>query len=138
MDRRNFIRLSALGATAGIVVPSQVLASATGTASMAGGVYYTKEAPGRWAAKAGPHTPVVNVSGKKVMVTTPHEMKGYDHYIVKHMILDDKFEFVGEKLFNPMKDQTAISEFSLDGYSGRIHVLSVCNLHDTWMVTAEV
>lgn len=135
MDRRNFMKLSALGASAGLIVPTHALA---GTASMAGGVYYTKDAPGRWKDKAGPHIPVVEVSGKSVLVTTPHEMDGYKHYIVKHMLLNERFEFIGEKMFNPETDQTAISEFTLTDYSGRIHVLSVCNKHDTWMSIAQV
>ena len=135
MDRRHFIRMSALGASAGLIVPATALA---GTASMAGGVYYTKDAPGRWSAKAGPHLPVVEVSGKSIQVTTPHEMKGYEHYIVKHMVLNDKYEFITEKMFNPDTDQTAVSQFTLDNYSGQIYVLSVCNKHDTWMSSATV
>ena len=84
MDRRGFIRLSALGAAAGIIAPAGVLASSS---SMAGGVYYTKDAPGRWSKKVGGHLPTIEVSGKKIQVTTSHEMKGYDHYIIKHVIL---------------------------------------------------
>ena len=135
MHRRNFIRLSALGAVSGIIAPKAVLASAT---NMAGGVYYTREAPGRWSKKIDGHMPVIEVSGKDVQVTTPHEMKGYEHYIVKHILLNDNFKFMDEMMFDPLKIALPISKFSLKDYSGRIHVLSVCNKHDTWMNIAEL
>tara|TARA_B100000768_G_C10963684_1_gene242787 strand:- start:65 stop:472 length:408 start_codon:yes stop_codon:yes gene_type:complete len=135
MDRRSFIRLSALGATTGIIAPATVLASSS---SMAGGVYYTKDAPGRWSKKVGGHLPIIEVSGNTIQVTTPHSVDGYEHYIIKHVVLNDKFEFVSEKMFNPINNEAPISQFSLDNYSGRIHVLSVCNIHDTWLNIAEV
>ena len=105
---------------------------------MAGGVYYTKDAPGRWNKKVGGHLPTIEVSGKNIQVTTSHPFDGYNHYIIKHMILNDKFEFIVENMFDPMKDKAPISQFSLDDYSGRIHVLSACNIHDTWLNIAEV
>ncbi len=43
MNRRSFVQLSLLGSAVGIITPKMVLAS---TSSMAGGVYYTKDAPG--------------------------------------------------------------------------------------------
>jgi len=135
MNRRGFIRVSALGATAGIIAPVSVLAS---TSSMAGGVYYTKDAPGRWSKKVGGHLPLIEVTGKSIQVTTPHGMSGFEHYIVKHTILNDKFEYMDEKMFDPSKDKAPVSQFELGGYSGRIHVLSVCNKHDTWMNLADV
>lgn len=135
MDRRSFIRLSALGVTTGIIAPTAVLAS---TASLAGGVYYTKDAPGRWSKKVGGHLPTIEVAGKKIQVITSHEMAGYKHYIIKHMILNNKFEFIAEKMFDPMKDKAPISQFDLGNYTGQIHVLSVCNKHDTWLNMAEV
>lgn len=104
---------------------------------MAGGVYYTKDAPGRWSKKVGGHLPLIEVSGKDIEVTAPHGMSGYEHYIVKHMILNAKFEFMDEKMFDPMKDKAPISQFSLD-YSGRIYVLSACNKHDTWLNIADI
>ncbi len=135
MNRRNFIRVSTLGAATGMMAPTVALAS---TVSMAGGVYYTKEAPGRWSKKIESHLPIIEVSGKKIQVTTPHGMTGYDHYIVKHMILNDKFEFIDEKMFDPTQDKAPISQFDLGNYSGRIHVLSACNKHDTWLNMADI
>ncbi|MBL4762819.1 MAG: twin-arginine translocation signal domain-containing protein [Gammaproteobacteria bacterium] len=134
MDRRSFIRLSALGVAAGIIAPRSVLASA---ANMAGGVYYTKDAPGRWSKKVGGHLPIISIAKASSLATievvTAHGMTGYEHYIVKHMVLNDHFEFMAEKMFDPMKDKAPISQFELGHYSGRIHVLSVCNKHDTWL-----
>ena len=135
MNRRGFICVSALGTAAGLMAPVSVLAS---TPSMAGGVYYTKDAPGRWSKKIGGHLPIIEVTGKTIQVTTPHGMTGYEHYIVKHTVLNDKFEYMTEKMFDPLKDKAPISQFDLGDYSGRIHVLSVCNKHDTWMNLADV
>jgi len=135
MNRRGFIRLSALGAAAGIIAPTTVLAS---SGSLAGGVYYTKDAPGRWSKKVGGHWPSIEVEGNKIQVTTSHAMNGYEHYIVKHMVLNDKYDFITEKMFDPMKDKAPISQFELGNYSGRIYVLSVCNKHDSWLNVADV
>ena len=137
MNRRSFMRVSALGAASGIIAPTVVSAS-TAAASMAGGVYYTKDAPGRWSKKVESHLPIIEISGKEIQVTTPHGMTGYDHYIVKHMILNNKFEFIGEKMFDPIQDKAPISQFDLGNYSGRINVLSVCNKHDTWLNVADI
>ena len=139
MDRRSFIRLSALGAATGIIAPTAVLAS---TSSMAGGVYYTKDAPGRWSKKVGGHLPNISISksssGNTIEVVTSHGMTGHEHYIIKHMVLNDQFEFIDEKMFDPMKDKTPVSQFTLGSYSGRIHILSVCNKHDTWLNLADI
>jgi len=135
MNRRSFIRLSTASAATGIIAPSTVLASVT---NMAGGVYYTKDTPGRWSKKITGHLPVIEVDQNKIEVTTPHGMHGFDHYIVKHMILNDKFEYITEHMFNPEKEKAPVSMFDLKGYSGRIHVLSVCNKHDTWLNIANV
>jgi len=104
---------------------------------MAGGLYYTKDAPGRWSKKAAGHLPTIEVTGKSIKVITPHSMNDYEHYIVKHIILDKDFKFVAETMFKPGKDSAAISEYTLET-SGPIHVLSVCNKHDTWMSIAKV
>jgi len=135
MHRREFIRLASVGSAVGIIAPKSVLASPP---SMAGGVFFTKDAPGRWSKKVAGHLPTIEVSGKKIQVTTSHGMTGYEHYIIKHIILNDKYEFIAEKMFDPTKDKAPVSQFTLDGYSGRINVLSVCNKHDTWLNIAEV
>lgn len=140
MDRRNFIRLATAGSAAGLIAPGALLA-ATGH-GMAGGVYYTSEAPGRWAKKVSPHLPRIEVARdgavRSIQVVTAHEMKAHAHYIVKHMLLDRNYRFLDEHLFDPIEDKTAVSEFQLGEYSGPIHVLSVCNKHDTWLNRIEV
>jgi len=45
MDRRNFIRFGVAATAGGLIVPS--LSLAEGTMSGAGGIYYTKDKPGR-------------------------------------------------------------------------------------------
>lgn len=135
MNRREFIKGVTLGSTAGLILPAQVYAAVQDN-SMAGGLFYTKESPGRWAGKEAGHMPVVTRDKNKVKVVTPHEMKGYEHYIVKHLILDKEFKFLTEKVFNPKTDASPVSEHDLGSYQGKIHVLSVCNLHDSWLAIA--
>lgn len=136
MNRRTLLKLSLLGA-AGAATPSMVSAKETG--SMAGGLYYTKEHPGRWAKKVTGHLPVIEkLGGSKIKITTGHEMNPYKHYIVKHMILDKNYQFLAEHMFDPTKDKVAVSTFDLGTYEGEVNVLSVCNKHDTWLNTTTV
>ncbi len=143
MDRRQFIRMGMTGVGAGIVAPQLVLASASASqATPAGGIYFTKDAPGRWSKKISGHLPHIEIqkvdTNAVIEVTTGHEMKGFEHYIVKHVLLDKDFQFLKEHMFNPNKDLQAISKFTLNNYNGPIHVLSVCNKHDTWLNLAEI
>ena len=141
MDRRHFIRFGLVGLGTGIVAPKITLAAAA-QASVAGGIYYTKDAPGRWSKKVSGHLPNLQVqkagTDSVIEVITGHEMKGFEHYIVKHVLLDKDFKFIAENLFNPATDKQPISKFTVSGYSGPIHALSVCNRHDTWLNTIEV
>ena len=141
MDRRNFIRLGLAGIGTTVVAPRIVLASAADS-RMAGGVYHTADAPGRWSTKVLSHLPNIEVDkqpqANRIRVVTRHTMEKYDHYIIKHIVLDKDFGFVAENMFNPLQDEEPVSEFDLGEYSGRIHVLSVCNQHDTWLNMAEV
>ena len=137
MDRRNFIQLGFASIGSTIVAPRLVIAS-NGEQAMAGGVYYT----GRWSKKVSTHLPNVEVGkgqdGTIIRVETRHAIDGYDHYIVKHIALDRDFNFITEHMFDPLKDKAAISKLSLGNYSGPVHVLSVCNKHDTWINAMEV
>lgn len=141
MDRRGFIRLAVAGSAVGIIAPQSVLASTPGMTG-AGGLFYTKDAPGRWSKKVGGHLPTAEVSkgadGLSLEVITAHEMRGYEHYIVKHSILDQEFNFIAENSFDPMKDKAPISTFSIGQRSGRIHILSMCNKHDVWLNFIDV
>nr|VFK40126.1 MAG: superoxide reductase [Candidatus Kentron sp. SD]VFK45439.1 MAG: superoxide reductase [Candidatus Kentron sp. SD] len=149
MQRRNLIRLAFAGAASGILMPKVVLAKADPTSGeranpMAGGLFYTKDAPGRWKGKEKGHVPIIETgidrkSGKvSVQVATGHEMKGFDHYIIKHILLDGDYRFLAEKMFDPAKDKAPISNFSLETYSGPIFAISVCNKHDTWLGIGKV
>lgn len=142
MERRDFIRLSVAGVGAGIVAPTIALAEIDKQAKGASDIYYTKEDPGRWSGKAATHLPTIKIEkagGKAtVNVATAHEMKGYEHYIVKHVLLDQNYKFIDEKLFDPTRDKTAISTFTLQDYSGPIYVLSMCNKHDLWLNGSEI
>lgn len=142
MERRDFIRLSVASAGASLIVPAIAQAEADKPVTPPGDVFYTKDAPGRWAGKEATHLPSIEVSktdgGVSVKVLTAHEMKGYEHYIVKHVLLDKNYKFIDEHLFNPTKDSAPISTFTLKNYTGTVYALSLCNKHDLWVNSAEV
>jgi superoxide reductase len=142
VERRNFIKLSVAGVGAGIVAPATVLAEKSKQIVISD-IYYTQESPGRWREKVAGHLPSIGIEKKEgkvlIRVVTAHEMKDYEHYIVKHVLLDKNFKFLDEYLFNPIKEKAAISTFTLNNnYSGDIHVLSMCNKHDLWLNSGKV
>ncbi len=139
MKRRDFMRLGLAGAGLTVLSATPVLAETKNAQLVgAGGLFYTKENAGRWAGKVATHLPTVEIEKSTVKVTTAHEMNGFEHYIVKHVLLDKNYQFLDEHLFNPTVDKTAISTFSLPNYSGTLHVLSLCNKHDLWLTSIEV
>jgi superoxide reductase len=142
MDRRSFIRIGMAGAATGIIAPNIVLAGSLNNKisknKMAGGLYYTKDSPGRWAKKAGSHSPILLKTDSGVQVVTSHPMKSNQHWIVKHILLDEDFKYIDQKMFNPAKDKAAISNFTLSGQAGVVYALSVCNKHDSWLNALEV
>ena len=99
---------------------------------LAGNIYYTKHKPGRWSKLINSHVPILNVHSNTLEVSTPHEMKGYDHFIIKHIILDNKLNFISEKIFDPSKD-FPISKHNISGYDHELYALSICNKHDAWL-----
>ncbi|MGZ5050716.1 MAG: desulfoferrodoxin family protein [Methylobacter sp.] len=141
MERRDFIRLSAVGAGLA-VAPALALAEEAQQASASRDIYYTKDAPGRWQGKVATHLPTIEVSktgdAATIKVVTAHEMKGYEHYIVKHVLLDKNYKFLDEHLFDPTKESVPVSTFTLKKYSGTIYALSMCNKHDLWLNSATV
>jgi superoxide reductase len=142
MKRRDFIRLTAASAGVSLIAPTISFAEDVKSVSAAQEIYYTKEAPGRWAGKVATHVPVIEVSKAEgsvtVKITTPHEMKAYEHYIVKHVLLDKNYKFLDEHLFDPTKETTPVSTYTLKDYSGTVYALSTCNKHDLWLSSAEV
>ncbi len=141
MDRRQFIQLGLVGVSGALIVPKMVLAEVPDS-PMAGGVYYTEKAPGRWSKKVVLHLPSIELDkgkdGLSIQVMTHHPMDGYEHYIVKHVLLDKNFRFLDENMFDPTKDKAPTSTFMLPTYSGALYALSVCNQHDTWLNMIEV
>tara|TARA_E500000178_G_C16918935_1_gene706243 strand:- start:673 stop:1122 length:450 start_codon:yes stop_codon:yes gene_type:complete len=99
---------------------------------LAGSFYYTKKKPGNRNNLVQSHSPILEINENTLSVFTPHEMKGYDHYIIKHIVLDSRFNIISEKVFDPAKD-TPISKHNIMGYEDKLYVLSVCNHHDTWL-----
>jgi len=142
MDRRSFIRISMAGAATSIIAPKIVFAGALNNKissnNMAGGLYYTKDSPGRWKKKSGSHSPLLLKTDLGIQVVTGHPMKPNHHWIVKHVLLDENFNFIQEHIFNPIKDKAAVTDFSLNGKSGVFYALSVCNLHDSWLNVLKV
>jgi len=142
MERRNFMRLSSAGLIASVVAPTMALANTYKPVKGTSDIYYTKEDAGRWSGKVATHLPSIDIEKVgnvvTVKVVTAHEMKGYEHYIVKHVLLDSNQKFLDEHLFDPTKDSAALSTFTLKDYSGKLYVLSLCNKHDLWLNSAEV
>jgi superoxide reductase len=141
MERRNFITLGLASFGASFISPSLALAKNVSTGPISD-IYYTKDSPGRWKEKVTGHLPSIGIekAGAKITirVVTSHEMKGFEHYIVKHVLLDKNYKFLDEHLFNPDKDKAAISTFKLENYSGALYALSMCNKHDLWLNSANV
>ena len=140
MNRRKFLGLSLAGSA--LTLTGLQVNAATSSASNLSGLLYTKNHPGRWAKKAGGHVPQVKTKamkgGVELTITTPHPMVGYEHYIVKHVIYDAKYNVVGEKMFDPKKDKAPVSTHALKNVKGKVYVVSVCNKHDSWVVQATV
>jgi len=138
MDRRSILRIGA--ATGASVIGSATIPGLVFAAErfgelqtpLAGSIFYTKERPGRWAKKVAGHLPVVEQRGDRIRVTTRHPMTGYKHYIIKHMLLDENFKFVREKVFDPGADKP-VSEYDISGLKRQLYAVSMCNLHDNWV-----
>jgi len=138
MDRRSFVQLGITAGAAALIAPKTLFAGGSPlNTKLAGGVYYTREAEGRWRNKAGSHAPniekVSSTGGETtIKVTTEHGMKGFNHYIVKHTLLDKNFKVIAEKVFDPTKEK-AVSTHVVGNYTGPLYAISLCNLHDAWV-----
>ena len=135
MERRNVLRFGLAGAAGSLFVPTTIMAAGdfkAGSLPMAGGVYYTKERPGRWAKKVSSHLPLIERAGSKINVRTRHPQDAFKHYIVKHTVLDANFEYVSEVMFDPMKGEP-VSSHDISKLGGTVYVTSMCNIHDVWL-----
>ena len=141
MYKRDFIRIATAGVAGALFVPKALMAGMVEPAlksKLAGGVYYTEAAVGRWSKTlADHHLPVFEREGSRLQVTTNHPMPGYEHYIVKHQLLDSDFGFVAEHLYDPTTDKAPETVFDISGRSGVIYVLTMCNVHDVWVNATE-
>ena len=136
MDRRKFVRLGVAGGVAALFAPAVATAgksSGSLSTNMAGGIYYTAANPGRWGKKVSGHLPMIEKGAGKIQVVTGHAMTAHAHYITKHMLLDNNFNFLTEVMFDPTKDKAPKSVFDTSKYSGTLYVVSHCNKHDAWI-----
>jgi superoxide reductase len=140
MNRRQFFcTASAAGGMA--LLPAAGIAQAgnqLGLSQLAGGVFYTRNHAGRWSNMVGGHLPKLRTHTRddgqlQVTVSNDHEMRGYEHYIVKHVLLDHDMRFLGEMRFDPRRDPAPTSQFVLESYNGPLYALSMCNQHDIWL-----
>ena len=99
---------------------------------LAGAFYYTEQKPGRWYKLINSHKPILEIEGNILEVTTPHEMKGHDHFIIKHIIMDNKLNIISEKIFDP-SSEIPVSKHNISGYTDRLFIISICNKHDMWL-----
>ena len=144
MNRRSFFTKSIiLGSTliTSLNIPSLVLANPSNkkilNSPLAGNVFYTENNPGRWSKKVKGHLPTFELDEKILEVTTGHEMRGFEHYIIKHVIFDENLHIIGETFFNPEKD-VPISRHNISGYQNTIYALSLCNKHDAWLNAIDI
>lgn len=135
MQRRIFIKgLGLVGIGSVLATPRVASASVANpmSSALAGLLYYTRVEPGRWEGLEGGHVPSFERNGNALQVTTGHPMNGYDHYIIKHVILNNHLEFVREQMFNPESD-SPISEHDVSGMKDVVYAVSLCNKHDNWL-----
>ena len=141
MKRRDLLCVGLTAATSTVFVPRSVFAAGTPlnpfNSPLAGTLFYTADMPGRWSGKQAGHVPQIERSGDAIEVTTGHEMDGFNHYIIKHVILDENFNFVRETMFNPGTD-SPVSEHDIAGLKQRVYALSVCNKHDSWLAALDL
>lgn len=132
-NRRDFMKTS-LVASAGLMaaVSSSVACPNTPKNIFA----YSTADQGRWEGKAGSHAPVITSAEGKITVETKHGMSN-EHYIVKHSIITEDGEVLGENVFFP-SDKKAISSYELKGKHTKLYALSFCNLHDLWVTEFTV
>jgi superoxide reductase len=134
VERREFLK--------GSVVAVSALALGLGSSASASqapafmGVVYTKDNPGKWAAKVKSHAPEVNAEGGKVAMKTVHPMSA-EHFIVRHTLVLADGTVVGGVTFK--STDKAESTYDLPaGYKGTVYATSFCNKHDFWLTEFTV
>ena len=135
IDRREFLKTTAVAASA-VAVSSAATALAGGESAALAGIIYTKGQEGQWAGKAGSHAPQVKVEGSKVSVVTAHPMTE-EHFIVRHTVVLADGKVVGGKTFTSADKPESSFELPKD-YTGKACATSFCNKHDLWLTEFTV
>jgi superoxide reductase len=133
-NRRNFLKTSAIAASAALVASSGLAFAHESVAKP--GIVYTKDEPGHWQGKEGTHAPQITVEGRKVSLVTPHPMTE-EHFIVRHTLVLADGKVIGAKNFDRADKAESTYDLPAD-YSGTIYATSFCNLHDLWVTEAQV
>ncbi|MCA9733382.1 hypothetical protein KC799_14690 [candidate division KSB1 bacterium] len=136
MNRRTILKTSVILPAAIAGTPFANLLGQTSSEKWPDGIIYTKDMPGKWEKKVKSHAPVVSVEGDKITLETVHGMSE-EHYIVRHTLVTDKGEVVGEKTFYPV-DEEAVSTFKLPADAKVLYATSFCNKHDFWITKVEL
>jgi len=135
IDRREFLKTTAVAASA-VAVASGAKVFASETAVSHAGIVYTEPQQGQWEGKAGSHAPKVTVADGKVSVVTEHPMTE-PHFIVRHTVVLADGKVIGGKNFS--HTDKAESSFDLPaGYKGKACATSFCNMHDLWVTEFTV
>ena len=135
IDRREFLKTTAVAASAVAVASGSKVFAGEATVCHAG-IVYTEQQQGQWEGKAGSHAPQVTVENGKVSVVTVHPMTE-PHFIVRHTVVLADGTVVGAKTFS----HTDKPESSVDlptGYKGKVCATSFCNKHDLWVTEFTV
>ncbi len=144
LDRRRALVMAGGGVAALLTARMPVLAAGSdlrpALRALAGKIIYSSDRPGRWKGKEKGHSPLIKVDkdGADILVraATQHPMIA-SHYIIKHILLDADLNFINERIFDVVFDMPR-SRFELNGYTGRLYVVSMCNLHDNWINWTDV
>jgi superoxide reductase len=133
MKRRDLVMSALAGTAAAVGLPRRAEAAASDAWT---NVVFSENNLGHWKGMEKLHVPIVQVSGGKITIRTPHPMTE-PHYIVSHTVVLADGRFVDRKTFS-WKDQP-VSEHTLPaGYRGGVTVTSTCNLHDLWVKAVKV
>lgn len=133
-NRRDFLKVS-LAAVAGMSVSKLPFASAE-SGLFPKGLIYTKDNPGKWSKKVKSHAPVVKIEPNKITIETKHPMTE-QHYIVRHTLVSQSGEVLGEKTFYP-SDKKAMSVFDMPAGHLVLYATSFCNKHDFWVTEFKI
>ncbi|MCI5159729.1 MAG: twin-arginine translocation signal domain-containing protein [Candidatus Electrothrix sp. AUS1_2] len=136
IDRREFLKTSAVAASALVVTSGAKAFAAETEGACSAGIVYTEKEQGQWEGKAGSHAPKATVADGKVSVVTEHPMTE-PHFIVRQTLVLEGGKVIGMKTFTSADKPE--SSFDLpEGYTGKACATSFCNLHDLWVTEFTV